>query len=200
MIIRYSTLEQVVKPCLSDAVLQVETLEQFFLQISLWCLHLSIRSILQIHPKRKKKNVFWIIGIRKKIYVYWIIERAIWQKHQHVRNFLRNFLHKKLFKKVFARSWRTWYKKNPRDLWLYISFKSFLCLIISPCHGLKIEKSQLIWNQIPYNWSQNWKFIKEWLRTIFLLKNFAGLWPILTMDQFKGSSRDHIIYVHIMTL
>lgn len=74
-------------------------------------------------------------------------------------------MHKKLFKKVFARSWRTWNKENPRDLWLYISFKSFLCLIISPCHGLKIEKSQLIWNQIPYNWSQNWKFIKEWLRT-----------------------------------
>lgn len=55
LINRYSTLEQVIKPCLSDAVLQVETLEQFFLQISLWCLHLSIRSILQIHPKRKKK-------------------------------------------------------------------------------------------------------------------------------------------------
>lgn len=144
----------------------------------------------------EKKNVFWIIGIRKKTYVYWIIERAIWQKHQHVRN----FLHKKLFKKVFGRSWRTWNKENPRDLWLYISIKSFLCFIISPCHGLKIEKSQLIWNQIPYNWSQNWKFIKEWLRTIFLLKNFAGLRPILTMDQFKGSSRDHIIYVHIMTL
>lgn len=61
-----------------------------------------------------------------------------------------------------------------------------------------LEDRKLIWNQNSYNWSQHWTFMKEWLRSIFLLKlrlnNLAGLRPILAMDQFRGSSRDHIIF------
>lgn len=63
-----------VKPCLSDAVLQVETLEQFFLQISLLCLHLSTRSILQIHPKMEKKMFIELLnGLPGRNFKFWYI-------------------------------------------------------------------------------------------------------------------------------